>query len=101
MVHQPQVIFTTAYDKYALQAFDSNAIDYLLKPYTAERFQKALAKFAYQSRQGILKVHRVAEKFHPAPYPLRMLQQQNNNQLQNVDEAAVYQIPLFRKYVLC
>ena len=40
----PQIIFSTAYDKYALQAFEVHAIDYLLKPYTKERFTKALSK---------------------------------------------------------
>ncbi|QRO01127.1 response regulator transcription factor [Archangium violaceum] len=40
----PQVIFSTAYDQYALKAFDAHAVDYLLKPYDAERFQKALDK---------------------------------------------------------
>ncbi|PZR25659.1 MAG: DNA-binding response regulator [Citrobacter freundii] len=44
LVHIPQVIFTTAFDQYALKAFDSNAVDYLLKPYTKERFDQALAK---------------------------------------------------------
>ncbi|MDQ2842327.1 MAG: LytTR family DNA-binding domain-containing protein [Acidobacteriota bacterium] len=38
----PRVIFTTAYDKYAVRAFELNAVDYLLKPYTKERFQEAL-----------------------------------------------------------
>lgn len=40
----PRVIFATAYDKYAIQAFDAQAIDYLLKPFDDERFQKALAR---------------------------------------------------------
>lgn len=40
----PHLIFTTAYDHYALQAFDLNAIDYLLKPIRAERLSAALAK---------------------------------------------------------
>lgn len=40
--HQPYVIFTTAYDQYAIQAFDNNAIDYLLKPLDEERFQLAV-----------------------------------------------------------
>lgn len=40
----PQIIFSTAYDKYALQAFEVHAIDYLLKPYTKDRFKIALSR---------------------------------------------------------
>ncbi len=40
----PPVIFVTAHDQYALRAFEVNAIDYLLKPVTRERFQQALAR---------------------------------------------------------
>ena len=40
----PQIIFSTAYDQYALKAFEVSAIDYLLKPYTKERFDKAVQK---------------------------------------------------------
>jgi len=38
------VIFTTAYDTYAMRAFDAHAVDYLLKPFGAERFEKALGR---------------------------------------------------------
>jgi len=40
----PPVIFITAHDKYAIQAFEVNAIDYLLKPVTRERFSQALCR---------------------------------------------------------
>src|ERR1700757_2857647 len=39
------VIFTTAYDEYAIKAFEANAIDYLLKPFSKERFGQALNKW--------------------------------------------------------
>jgi two-component system LytT family response regulator len=41
----PAVIFTTAFDEYALKAFDASAVDYLLKPFARERFDKALQKW--------------------------------------------------------
>lgn len=41
----PALIFTTAFDQYALQAFEAHAIDYLLKPFSQERFNTAIAKF--------------------------------------------------------
>jgi two-component system LytT family response regulator len=44
----PAVIFTTAFDEYALKAFEVHALDYLLKPFSKERFVKALAKYLKQ-----------------------------------------------------
>lgn len=41
----PAIIFTTAFDEYALKAFEKNALDYLLKPVSPMRFKKALEKF--------------------------------------------------------
>jgi len=40
----PVIIFTTAYDQYAIKAFEVNAADYLLKPFSRERFEEALEK---------------------------------------------------------
>ncbi len=40
----PAVIFTTAYDEYAIKAFETHAVDYLLKPFSRERFAKAIQK---------------------------------------------------------
>jgi two-component system, LytTR family, response regulator len=46
----PRVIFTTAYDQYALRAFEINAIDYLLKPFTRVRLTEALQRATQQIR---------------------------------------------------
>ncbi|MGE5394703.1 MAG: LytR/AlgR family response regulator transcription factor [Candidatus Saccharibacteria bacterium] len=45
--HKPQIIFTTAYDQYALKAFEMNAVDYLLKPFSKERMLKAIEKVVH------------------------------------------------------
>lgn len=42
--HEPYVIFVTAYDQYAIQAFEKNAVDYLLKPLDQERFRQAVGR---------------------------------------------------------
>ena len=41
----PYIIFTTAYDEYAIRAFEANAVDYLLKPFSQDRFNKAIGKW--------------------------------------------------------
>jgi len=50
--HHPAIIFTTAYDQYALKAFEHNALDYLLKPYSSERFEEALGKARERVQSG-------------------------------------------------
>jgi two-component system LytT family response regulator len=42
---QPAVIFTTAFDEYAIKAFEAHAVDYLLKPFSKDRFNKAIEKY--------------------------------------------------------
>ena len=56
-------IFCTAYDQFAVKAFDSNAIDYLLKPYTRERFMIAMAKVATQSAASLEALRNLSEQF--------------------------------------
>lgn len=50
----PAVIFTTAFDEFAIKAFDTHALDYLLKPFSKERFIKALSKFRQEEGPNIL-----------------------------------------------
>ena len=71
----PQIIFSTAYDQYALQAFEVHAVDYLLKPYTKERFAMAIAKL----ESGSMDVSSLAQSviMDKEDYPQRVLVQQN------------------------
>lgn len=71
----PAVIFSTAYDEYALKAFEVHAVDYLLKPYTKERFKKAIERLDGNTQKlGNLTESLLMEK---ADYPSRVLVQHN------------------------
>lgn len=49
----PAVIFTTAFDEFAMKAFEAHAVDYLLKPFSKDRFEKAIQKWlALRTSQG-------------------------------------------------
>ena len=63
----PSVIFTTAFDEYAIKAFESNAVDYLLKPFSKERFDKALQKFINQHKPFQQKTEAVLESAAQSP----------------------------------
>jgi two-component system LytT family response regulator len=51
--HRPAVVFTTAYDAHAVQAFELGAVDYLLKPFGAERFATAVARLRRALGEGV------------------------------------------------
>ena len=52
VAHQPLVIFTTAYNQYAVQAFELQAVDYLLKPFTRERLNTAVKRVQEKIGEG-------------------------------------------------
>lgn len=64
--HKPHIIFATAYDQYALKAFEYNAADYLLKPYSKERLAEAVEKVA-ERINNLGAVSDVAEKISNFP----------------------------------
>lgn len=63
----PVVIFTTAFDEYAIKAFESNAVDYLLKPFSKERFDKAIQKYLQQKKNAPEKTEAILESAALSP----------------------------------
>ncbi|SFG75161.1 LytR/AlgR family response regulator transcription factor [Pontibacter chinhatensis] len=61
----PGVIFTTAFDEYALKAFEANAVDYLLKPFSQERFDAAVKK--WQEKQRVKATENKVEELAEVP----------------------------------
>jgi two-component system, LytTR family, response regulator len=57
----PSVIFTTAFDEFAIKAFDNNAIDYLLKPFSADRFAKAINKWKASNQKPAENIQKIDE----------------------------------------
>ncbi|NKI33129.1 LytR/AlgR family response regulator transcription factor [Croceivirga thetidis] len=67
----PDIIFSTAYDEYALKAFEVHAVDYLLKPYTKERFKSAIERLNGDNQKlGNLTESLIMDK---TEYPSRVL----------------------------
>jgi two-component system LytT family response regulator len=74
-VHEPPlVVFTTAYDAYALSAFETNAVDYLLKPIEPERLQRALDKIERLGGQPGPDVRTLARELAAQLSPSRKLE---------------------------
>ncbi len=72
--HAPEIVFTTAYDRYALAAFEIGALDYLVKPFGRERLRRALARVRARMA-GASRVPAAPERVREAldPRPLRRL----------------------------
>ena len=77
----PPIIFTTAYDQYAIKAFEHNAIHYLLKPFDEERFAKAFRRFevrsAKPSEAESALLSRLVEQVRSKDYLDRIMVRQN------------------------
>ena len=80
---KPHIIFTTAFDAYAIKAFDLNAIDYLLKPIRLERLQAAIDK-----------AHALRPSIHAAPKPIQEIFKKMRTHLSIHERGRVLLVPI-------
>lgn len=74
--YMPHVVFSTAYDDYAIRAFEINAVDYLLKPYNEERFGKCIDRIRKEisnPNEATQSLVNLMQSFKPSSYPERLL----------------------------
>ncbi|MCD9853508.1 LytTR family DNA-binding domain-containing protein [Epilithonimonas sp. JDS] len=77
-----KVIFTTAFSEYAVDAFDVNAIDYLVKPFSFDRFQKAVEKLALKSSTELQSQHLLIR----ADYKLHKIEFEDIKLIEGLDD---------------
>lgn len=97
----PDVIFTTAFDEFAIKAFETHAIDYLLKPFSKERFDKAIQKWMSHHLQN--KTFSVTQKL--IDNPAKLPEEQNRvvvkygHHIRIIPADDIYYIEAFDDYV--
>ena len=93
----PQIIFSTAYDQYALKAFEVHAVDYLLKPYTKDRFKIAVERLFQNAETNKAETLTNSLLMESANYPAKILVQ-SQNKLVTVAVEDVIRIEAFGDY---
>ncbi|MEM9327339.1 MAG: LytTR family DNA-binding domain-containing protein [Bacteroidota bacterium] len=88
----PQIIFATAYDEYAFEAFQVHALDYLLKPYTRERFAEAIKLVERGSDSYLTQIHSLVNSLQEQEAYLTNLLVSVRQKLVNIPAANIIRI---------
>jgi two-component system, LytTR family, response regulator len=95
----PAVIFTTAFDEYAIKAFESNAVDYLLKPFSKERFDKALQKYLSAKKEQLKKTEEVLDTAAQSPIQQNRIVVKDGSKIKIIPVVQVHYLEAADDYV--
>jgi two-component system, LytTR family, response regulator len=99
--NKPEIIFTTAYNQYAIQAFELNAIDYLLKPFSRQRFQEAVSKAVQRIRSQQPKIAGVSRlASHPITEFIERIVVKSNNKIHVIPISKIKYLEAQDDYVM-
>ncbi len=99
----PLVVFTTAYDEFALKAFDLNAVDYLMKPFSKQRLRQAVDKVVERFKSktsGRGEVQRLVEQMQERGKPLERIVVKSGSKIHVIPVEAIEQIEAQDDYVM-
>ena len=88
----PKIIFSTAYDQYAFEAFEVHAVDYLLKPFKQERFDEAIQKLMQTSSNYLSQIQTLVHSLHEQEAYLINILVSVRNKLINIPTDQIVQI---------
>ena len=93
----PAVIFTTAFDEHAIKAFEVNAVDYLLKPFSKERFDKAMDKYLPQYKTD--DIEKVMESAAQSPAQQNRVVVKHGNKIKIIPVSQIHYLEAADDYV--
>lgn len=97
--HAPSVIFTTAFDEYAIKAFEANAVDYLLKPFSGDRFEKALNKWRNERPNAAEQLEKINDIPHKQEEEAQRIVVKNGSNIHIIPIHEIQTIEAFDDYV--
>ncbi|HOZ87728.1 MAG TPA: response regulator [Bacteroidia bacterium] len=98
----PAVIFATAFDEYAIKAFEANAVDYLLKPFSYERFESAIKKWELKNMDKPAykkNIDQLLENTEKQPEEKHRVVVRTNNEIQIIPVNDLYYIEAYDDYI--
>ena len=99
--YKPHVIFTTAFDQFALKAFEASATDYLLKPFNKERFSQAIDKFriAFNKNEPVTNSKRVLETISDIAESIQRIAVKEGSEIKIIPATQIRYLEAYDDYV--